>query len=191
MRYLPKHKVEVHQKIVEEAARRVRTEGLSGAGVSAVMRETGLTHGGFYKHFRNRDELLTEALGEAFREIGDYLAQIAEQSPPGQGWKAIVRTYLSPEHCDHAERGCPVAALASELGRADNALKVQILGELAEYRSRMLPFMPGRRRADKERAFFLIFSTMIGAIELARVLPEPAMRAKVLESAREFLLHSF
>ena len=191
MRYQPEHKVEIHQKIVKDASRRVRTEGLTGAAVSAVMQDTGLTHGGFYKHFRNKDELLIEALREAFQEIADHLAQAAEHSQPGAGWKAIVKAYLSPEHCDHAEWECPLAALGSELGRADKAMKARILGELAKYRSRMLPFMPGRRTLDKERAFFAIFSTMIGAIELARVLPEPEMRAKVLQSARDFLLSSF
>jgi TetR/AcrR family transcriptional regulator, transcriptional repressor for nem operon len=191
MRYRPEHKVEIHQKIVKDASRRVRTEGLSGAGVAAVMRDTGLTHGGFYKHFRSKDELLMASLSEAFREIADYLVQVAERSQPGMAWKAIVKAYLSPEHCDHAEWGCPLAALAPELGRADKAMKAQILGELTKYKSRMLRFMPGRRTADKERAFFVMFSTMIGAIEMARVLPEPAMRAKVLASARNFLLRSF
>lgn len=191
MRYQPEHKVEIHQKIVKDASRRVRTEGLTGAAVSAVMRDTGLTHGGFYKHFRSKDELLIEALSEAFREIADHLTQAAEESKSGAGWIAIVKAYLSLEHCDHAEWECPLAALGPELGRADKTLKARIFGELAKYRSRMLPFMPGRRTADKERAFFAIFSTMIGAIELARVLPEPEMRAKVLQSATDILLSSF
>lgn len=191
MRYQPEHKAEIHQKIVKDAARRVRAEGLTGAAVTAVMRDTGLTHGGFYKHFPSKDELVIEVLGEAFREIADHLAGAAQDSPPGTGWKAIVKTYLTPEHADHPEWECPLAALASELARADQELKARIFGELAQYRSRMLPFMARRRKADKERAFFAIFSTMIGAIELARVMPEPAMRAKVLGSARDFLLSSF
>lgn len=191
MRYQPEHKAEIHQKIVKDAARRVRAEGLTGAAVSAVMKDTGLTHGGFYKHFQNKDELVAEALGEAFREIADHLAEAAKDSPLGMGWKSIVKTYLSPEHLDHAEWECPLATLGSELGRADPAMKARIFGELAQYRSRMLPFMPGRRTADKERAFFAIFSTMIGAVELARVIPEPAVRAKVLASAKDFLLGSF
>ena len=191
MRYKPEHKVEVHQKIVKDASRRLRAEGLGGAGVAAVMRDTGLTHGGFYKYFGSKDALLVESLGEAFRQIADYLSQAVEQSQPGTAWKTIVEAYLSPEHCDHAEWGCPLAALGSELARADPSMKAQILGELMKYKSRMLPFMPGRRVADKERAFFAIFSTMIGAIEMARVLPEAAMRAKVLASARDFLLSSF
>ena len=191
MRYRPEHKVETHQKIVKDASRRVRTEGITGAAVSAVMRDAGLTHGGFYKHFGSKDELLMESLSEAFRETADRLARIAEESQPKTAWKAIVKAYLSPEVCDHAEYGCPLTALAPELARSDKAMKAWIFEELKKYKSRMLPFMPGQRPADKERAFFSIFSTMIGAIEIARMLPEPAMREKVLASARDFLLRSF
>ena len=78
-----------------------------------------------------------------------------------------------------------------ELSRADKNMKPQIAAELVNYKSGMLPFMPGRRSADKERAFFVIFSAMIGAIEIARMLPERAMREKVLASTRDFLLGSF
>lgn len=191
MRYRPEHRAEIHRKIVKDAARRVRAEGLTGAAVSAVMRDAGLTHGGFYKHFRRKDELVVESLREAFREIADRLAQVGEQAQPGTAWKAIVKAYLSPEHCDHAEWGCPLAALAPELARTDKNMKAQILGELARYKSRMLPFMPGRRAADKERAFEVIISTMLGAVAIARILPDQAARARVLASTRDFLLHSF
>ena len=191
MRYQPEHKAATHQKIVKDAARRVRAEGMTGAAVSAVMRDAGLTHGGFYKHFESKDELLMESLSEAFQEIADRLAHAAEQSQPETAWKAIVKTYLSLEYCDHVEYGCPLPALAPELARADKAMKPRIFEELKKYRSRMLPFMPGQRTADKESAFFAIFSTMVGAIEIARMLPEPAMREKVLASARELLLRSY
>jgi TetR/AcrR family transcriptional regulator, transcriptional repressor for nem operon len=191
MRYQPEHKAETHQKIVKDASRRIRNEGMTGAAVSAVMRDAGLTHGGFYKHFESKDALLMESLSEAFQEIANRLAQAAEQSPPETAWKAIVKTYLSLGYCDHIEYGCPLPALAPELARVDKAMKPRIFEELKKYRSRMLPFMPGRRTADKEHAFFSIFSTMVGAIEIARMLPEPAMREKVLASARDLLLRSF
>ena len=191
MRYRPEHKVEVHRKILKDASRRVRAEGIAGAAVSSVMRDAGLTNGGFYKHFGSKDDLLTESLSEAFREMADRLTQIAEQSKPGTAWKAIVKAYLSPEHCDHAERGCPLAALAPELARAGHAIKAPIPGEVIKYKNRMFPWMPGRRVADKERAFFAIFSTMIGAVAIARILPDQAARARVLASARDFLLRSF
>ena len=102
-----------------------------------------------------------------------------------------MKTYLHPELCEHTERGCPLTALAPELARADKRMKPQIVAELVNYKSRMVPFMPGPRTVDKERAFFAIFSTMIGAVEIARMLPDPAMREKVLGSARDFLLRSF
>lgn len=191
MRYKPEHKAEIHQRIVQDASRRVRAEGLTGAAVSAVMQDTGLTHGGFYKHFENKEELLMESLSDAFREIADSLAHAGGQSKAGAPWKAIVRTYLSPEHCDHPERGCPLAALAPELARADKAMKARISEELTKYKSRILGFMPGRRAADKERAFIVIYSTMLGALAIARLLPDSAARARVLASARDFLLRSF
>lgn len=191
MRYRPEHKAETHQKIVKDASRRVRAEGLNGAAVAAVMRDTGLTHGGFYKHFESKDDLLLESLREGFREIIGNLVHIAKQSPPETAWKAIVKTYLSLEYCDNAERGCPLTALAPELARVDKKMRAQVVAELVNYKDRMIPFMPGRRTADKERAFFSIFSTMIGAVSIARMLPEPAMREYVLASARDFLLRSF
>jgi TetR/AcrR family transcriptional regulator, transcriptional repressor for nem operon len=190
MRYPPQHKAEVHQKIVKDASRRVRAEGLNGAGVAEVMRDNGLTHGGFYKHFGSKDDLLVESLREAFREIGDTLVVAAQQSHR-EAWKAIVKTYLMPEYCEHVERGCPLPTLAPELARLGKSMRGQILPELVSYKDRMVPFMPGRRIADKERAFFAIFSTMVGAVEIARMLPEPAMREKVLANARDFLLRSF
>lgn len=191
MRYGPEHKLNIHRKIVKDASRRVRAEGLSGAAVSAVMNDAGLTHGGFYKHFASKDDLLLESLREGFREIEDTLAHAAEQLPRGEAWKAIVKTYLSLDLCEHPERGCPLAALGPDLARANRSLKPQILAELVNYKSRMVPFMPGRRPMEKERAFFAIFSTMIGAIEIARLLPDPAIREKALGNARDFLLRSF
>jgi TetR/AcrR family transcriptional repressor of nem operon len=191
MRYQPEHKVEVHQKIVKDASRRVRAEGLNGAAVATVMRDTGLTHGGFYKHFESKDELLLESLTDAFRDFSDTLIHVALESRTKPAWKAIVKAYLSLEFCDRPEHGCPLAALAPELGRVDKKMRMQILPQLVNYKDRMVPFMPGRRTADKESAFFSIFSTMMGATEIARMLPEPAMREKVLASARDFLLRSF
>jgi TetR/AcrR family transcriptional repressor of nem operon len=191
MRYRPEHKAEVHKKIVKDASRRVRSEGLNGAAVAAVMRDTGLTHGGFYKHFASKDELVLESLSEAFRDIGDILVSVAEQSSSEAAWRAIVKTYLSLEFCDNTERGCPLPALAPELTRVDKKMKAQVLPQLINYKNRLLPFMPGRRTSDKERAFFQIFSTMVGAMEIARMLPETAMREKVLASAKDLLFYRF
>jgi TetR/AcrR family transcriptional repressor of nem operon len=191
MRYQPEHKIKIHQAIVNDASRRLRAKGLAGAAVSTIMQDAGLTHGGFYKHFASKDDLLLESLSQAFHQISDALASTAERSQPRSAWKAIVKIYLSPEHCDHPEHGCPLAALAPELARTDKRTKPRIASEMAKYKNRVRPFMPGLRTADKERAFFAIFSTMIGALAIARILPDPATRKKVLTNARRFLLRSF
>jgi TetR/AcrR family transcriptional regulator, transcriptional repressor for nem operon len=191
MRYRPEHKAEVHQKIVKDASRRLRAQGLSGTAVATVMRDTGLTHGGFYKHFDSKDDLILESLHEAFQEIGDVLVGAAEKSHTEEPWKAIVRAYLDPKLCDDAKIGCPLTALSPELARADKTMTGRILTELVTYKNRMVPFMPGKRLAERERAFFAIFSAMIGTVEIARMLPEQAAREKVLASTREFLLGSF
>jgi TetR/AcrR family transcriptional regulator, transcriptional repressor for nem operon len=191
MRYPPEHKAEVRQKIVKDASLRVRGEGLTGAAVAAVMRDTGLTHGGFYKHFSSKEDLLIESVREAFRDTIENLVHAAQRSHPGEAWKAIVKSYLSLDYCDHAEHGCPLTALAPELARGDKTMRSQLFAELVNYKDRMVPFMPGRRATDKERAFFVIFSTMIGAVQIARMLPDRAVQEKVLASAREFLLRSF
>jgi TetR/AcrR family transcriptional repressor of nem operon len=191
MRYRPGHKAETHKKIVEDASQRVRAEGLDKAGISAVMRDTGLTHGGFYKHFPSKDDLLVESVTRAFEDMSGRLIKVAEQSPRGTAWKAIVKEYLSQDHCDHPERGCPLASVAPELARTDKDLKKRFGASMVEYKAQLIPFMPGRRTVDKERAFFAIFSTMIGAVEIARMIPDRHARERVLTGTRNFLLKSF
>jgi TetR/AcrR family transcriptional repressor of nem operon len=191
MRYHPEHKADTHKRIVEDASRRFRSDGLSGAALTSIMRDSGLTHGGFYKHFDSKDELLVESLRQAFHEIGARLTDAARDSKPGEAWKAIVKFYLSPQHCDHPEYGCPVAALSTELARADKKTRAKVLRELKAYQDEIVPWMPGRGRAEKERAFLSIYSTMVGAISMARLLPDPKARIQVLETARDFLLRSF
>jgi TetR/AcrR family transcriptional repressor of nem operon len=123
--------------------------------------------------------------------MAECLARAAEESRPATAWKKVVKTYLSLEHCDHPESGCPLAALAPELARTEDGMKGRLLAALTNYRDRMIPFMPGRRLTDKERNFLVIFSSMVGAISIARMLPDRAARAAVLGSAENFLLHSF
>jgi TetR/AcrR family transcriptional regulator, transcriptional repressor for nem operon len=123
--------------------------------------------------------------------MGARLAQVAEQAPPGEDWKAIVRWYLSPEHCDHPETGRPLAALAPELARSAPDLKKRIRTDMVNFKDLMLRFMPGRRLVDREGAFFVILSTMLGAIQFARMMPNAAARNRVLANTRDFLVARF
>ena len=191
MRYEAKHKARTHRRIVKNAAQRFRAEGLTSPGVATVMRSSGLTVGGFYKHFRSKDDLLAEAIEEGFLEHGEELiASIQDVAPAGR-WKAIVRHYLSPEHCEHPESGCPMATLAPEIARARPAIRKRIASLMKSRRERVMPFMPGDTDAERERNFNIIFPAMAGAISVARILPSPEEREKILNALRDHLLQSF
>src|SRR5216110_3534905 len=122
MRYEPEHKTRTRDRIVRNAARKFRAEGLSGPGVASVMKASGLTVGGFYKHFRSKDELLAEAIAQGFSELSDKVSSL-QDVPPQDRWKEVVRWYLSPEHCNHPGTGCPVVTLAPEIARAKLTIK--------------------------------------------------------------------
>src|SRR6476620_4338292 len=112
MRYDPDNKARTRRRIIRNASRQLRTKGLNGPAVTTLMKASGLTHGGFYKHFGSREDLVIEAIEESLQELRDRLVAAAQQAAPGEGWKVIVRTYLSLELCDRPDEGCPIAALA-------------------------------------------------------------------------------
>lgn len=191
MRYEPEHKTRTRERIVRNAARKLRTEGLSGPGVASVMKASGLTVGGFYKHFRSKDELLADAIAQGFWELSEKVHSSLRDVPPQDRWKEVVRWYLSPEHCNHPGTGCPVVTLAPEIARAKLSIKKRTAGLMKELAEGWAEFMPGVTPKDRERNFFVIFSAMAGAVAIARLLPEPADRQKVLASVRDYLLASF
>jgi len=190
MRYEPEHKTRTRDRIVRNASRKLRAEGLSGAGVASVMKASGLTVGGFYKHFRSKDELLADAIAQAFSDSEKVYSSL-QNVPREDRWKGMVRAYLSTEHCDHPDTGCPVAALAPEIARAKLVVRKRMSGLVKERAHRWVEFMPGRTAAERERNFFVIFSAMAGAVAIARLLIEPAERQKVLAGVQDHLLHSF
>ena len=190
MRYPPEQKIRTRERIVRNAARKLRLEGLSGPSVASIMKASGLTVGGFYRHFRSKDELVTEAVAHAFSDSEKIYASL-QNLPREERWKEIVRWYLSPEQCDHGDTGCPVAALAPEMARTKLRLRKRI-ADLMKHRSdRWMEFMPGATAAKREQNFCVIFSAMAGAISIVRMFTERADRERVLTTMRDHLLHSF
>ena len=191
MRYEPEHKKQTRDRIVRNTARKLRAEGLSGPGVASVMKASGLTVGGFYKHFRSKEELLADAVGLAFSEFYEKADSSLRSLPREDRWKEIIRLYLSAEHCDHPGTGCPVTALAPEIARAKLSLRKKIASRIEGLTGRWVALMPGATASEREQNFFVIFSAMAGAVTLARLLTEPAARQKVLASVQDHLLRSF
>ena len=191
MRYDRDHKARTRRRIVRNASRKLREKGLNGPAVATLMKAAGLTHGGFYRHFGSRDELVVEAIEESLQELRDRLLAAAKLAGPGEGWKAMVRNYLSLELCDRPDEGCPIAALAPDMARTRPALKRRISAAILKFRQGLLPFMPGCNPEEKAANFLAIFSSMVGTIAIARTMPDAAVRLKILNTVREHLLQSF
>src|SRR5689334_10841179 len=190
MRYEPEHKIRTRERIIRNAARKLRAEGLSGPGVESVMKASGLTVGGFYKHFRSKDELLAEAIAQGFSELSEKVSSV-QDVPPQDRWKEIVRWYLSAEHCNHPGTGCPVVTLAPDIARAKLSVRKRTAELMRELTDRWVELMPGATPGERQRNFFAIFSAIAGAVAIARLFTEPADRQKVLDSVRDSLLAAF
>jgi TetR/AcrR family transcriptional regulator, transcriptional repressor for nem operon len=191
MRYDADHKANTHRRIVRSASRQLRTKGLNGPAVTTLMKASGLTHGGFYKHFSNRDALVVEAIEESLRELTETLINAAKQSGSHDAWKAMIRTYLTLERCDKAEVGCPIAALAPDIARTAPAMKKRISTAIMKFREELIPFMPGRTTEERAANFLMIVTPMVGTIAIARTMPDPAVRQRILNTVRDRLLETF
>ena len=178
-------KEETHDRIVDAAARAIHRHGYAGVGVADVMKEAGLTHGGFYAHFDSREALLVEALERAGGK--SFAAARAAESRARKGvsaFRSLVETYLADDHLASLETGCPVAALGcdmprqSEIVREASAVCVQRL--IAAVRSTL----PGVPRATAS----VVTGTLVGSLQLARALGDNAEGRAVLSAARKSLI---
>ena len=160
-----------HQRILDAAARAVRRQGYAGVGVAEVMKEAGLTHGGFYAHFKSRDALLAAAIEHAAKDSVRILSRRIKvlQEAGASPVRALVEGYLADEHVQACERGCPVAALGSEMARQSDALlevsRQRVRGLVEKVRLTLPPEAP----ADSA---FGLAASLVGALQLARALGE-------------------
>lgn len=180
----PSRKEATHERIVTTAARAIRRRGYGGAGVAEIMKEAGLTHGGFYAHFDSREAMLAEAADRAGAETVATLERVAAAAPPEEALQAIIRTYLSKAHLEAVETGCAVAALGSEMPRQTPQVRraaTRRIKEMIDLVGRHSPDW-GQRGAH-ERALVTV-ATAVGALVLARAVDDPklsdALRAAAL-----------
>lgn len=178
MRYEKGHKEATRARILDEASRRFREEGIAAVGVANLMSGIGLTQGGFYNHFDSKDDLAREALvisGDAtIRKLAD-----AKQL------QAIVDWYLSPAHRDNPGLGCPAAALAPEVARGSDTLRHAFTEELQGTLALLRGCLPARLTpARKKSAAMAIFASMVGSMALARAVDDPVMSGELLAAGR-------
>jgi TetR/AcrR family transcriptional repressor of nem operon len=191
MRYSPEHKAQNHEKILSVAARSFRERGGDTSGIGTVMKKVGLKKGGFYRHFKSKDDLFVEAVARALDETGRAMAEVAKSVPQGQALRAIIERYLSVGHANSPGTGCVRAALGPELARKPIAVRRRIEALLEAYRERFLPFMPGKTREEKQAKVRLLFPSMAGVLMMARVSPDAQKREQILKEARTFFVKCF
>lgn len=173
------------------AARSFRERGGDSSGIGTVMKRVGLKKGGFYRHFKSKDDLFVEAVARALDETGKGLVDVARSAPEGQALRAIIERYLSAGHANSPGTGCVRAALGPELARKPVAVRRRIEALLEAYRERLLPFMPGQTREEKHAKIRLLLPSMAGVLMMARVGTDPQRREQILRQARDFFIRSF
>lgn len=188
----PSRKELTHERIVKTASQAIRRSGYDGMGVADIMKEAGLTHGGFYAHFPSRTALLAEAADHAGAEALSRLSEAVEQAPPGQGLATLIDQYLSERHCKAVAQGCPMAALGSEMHRQEPTVRHAATGRikamiaLAEQQVRQSAGPEAPDVAVRDASLALV-SSLLGALVLARAVDDPALSRAVLKASRAFL----
>lgn len=169
-----------HRAIVEIAAQKMRESGTEGPGVAEIMKEAGLTHGGFYKHFGSRDDLVAEAVEAAIAQGREgYEKVTAEADDP---LAAFVDWYLSSTHRDDPGTGCAVVALGSDAARADERVRAAYRGQVESYIAHMEELLGGGEEA-RRRAIAAVTS-MVGAMLISRAVGDEALSEEILAAVR-------
>ncbi len=189
MGYSKAQKGRTHKRIVAIASKRFREKGLARFGIAELMKEAGLTVGGFYKHFVSRDHLVAEAVNSAFGGW-KHRVEAAKSSGPPVSYEKLIDEYLSEAHRDNPGTGCAFSALAPEIARSDKRTRaltseqvrndIQLIGALRPAKD---------KRTSRSRAI-LTFSALVGAMSLARAVSDEALSREILSTVADFLKDS-
>jgi TetR/AcrR family transcriptional repressor of nem operon len=178
VRYGKEHKQVTRQRIIETAGRRLKRDGIDGSGVATLMKDAGLTNGAFYAHFSSKEDLVATAVADQLRDQRERLAAVA---PGRDGLEQIVRAYLSPEHRDNPEEGCPSAALRDEISRRTDPTKQaytdSVLAFIDDIAARLAPHDPPSARTK----ILSVYALMIGTLQLSRALADRQLADDLLE----------
>jgi TetR/AcrR family transcriptional regulator, transcriptional repressor for nem operon len=188
MRYTAEHKEQTHRRIVQTAARAFKRHGLEGVGIAELMKKVGLTHGGFYAHFPDRDSLVTEATAAGYEEAAERLLTHLAESPSDNIVRALVDRYLDPSHRAHAENGCPLPALAADMSRQPVSVRRGFTESFRRYSGRLAALLPGRHKTEREDTAYALLAGLAGTIMLARAVSDPELSDRILAASRQFYL---
>jgi TetR/AcrR family transcriptional regulator, transcriptional repressor for nem operon len=186
-RVAPSAKDVTHERIVDAAARAIRRSGYDGTSVADIMKEAGLTHGGFYAHFASREAMLAEAADRAGAEAAAVSARVAATAPPEQALHRLLHAYLSKEHAKNVEMGCPVVALGSEMPRQASEVRSAATRRIKEMIDIVARQLPDWGQPGAHEHALVIVATMVGALLLARAVDDPKLSDALLKAALKHL----
>lgn len=186
-RFIQSRKEASHERILQAATRAIRRSGYAGTCVADIMREAGLTHGGFYAHFASREAMLAEVADRAGAETVTLLEQLISAAPRQDAYRTLMKTYLSRAHVDRAETGCPVAALGSEMPRQAPEVRQAATRRIKDMIDLVARHAPDGGTPEGRRKALATTATMIGALILARAVDDPTLGDDVLAAALEQL----
>jgi TetR/AcrR family transcriptional repressor of nem operon len=181
------HKELTRERILDAAAAAFRERGVNGASLVDVMQQADLTHGGFYAHFKSKDELIAAALKSVNTIRLARFKDVAAKSSDGSELAAAVDIYLSSRHREHPESGCAIATLGSELAREDGSARHQMSDNVQAWLELFAQFAPGSNAKGKMRQATGTFAAMIGGIIMARAVEDPHVSDRILADVRAFL----
>ncbi len=183
MRYPPEHKQHTHRQILAAAARRFKAGGFDATGVAAVMQDADLTHGGFYTHFRSKEDLVCAVIRSGFDDVSARFESQFDHLSGDEWLRAWVTAYLSPTHARHTAEGCPLPALTGEIARAGDEARAAFTDMCAARVARVSREV-NAPPAEAERRVLAAVAQMAGALMLARAVTGP-LSARVLSAARD------
>jgi TetR/AcrR family transcriptional repressor of nem operon len=184
MRYDENHKAETHQRLLKAAGVALREKGPDRLSVAEVMQAAGLTHGGFYAHFKSKDALLVEALSAAFARAGAKFRRVTEGMPAKHALATYIDMYVSPTHRDDVSGGCPIVALNSDAPRQSKKFRAAFEAGVGHIVGTLAGWIGETGRDDAQALARSAFSAMAGAVALSRAVPDKALSDELLASAR-------
>jgi TetR/AcrR family transcriptional repressor of nem operon len=170
---------ENREKILDAATRLFRERGIDGIGVDDLMKAAGLTHGGFYGHFKSKEDLVAQAWARAVSRMRQNWTNVVEQST-GDPLEALAATYLTAKHRDGAGRGCPMAALGSEVARQSHTVRRAFTDEIRPFLQYLTNIVQGNSSSQRRQRALAAYASLVGALIISRTVDDPALSDEVL-----------
>jgi TetR/AcrR family transcriptional regulator, transcriptional repressor for nem operon len=184
MRYDVEHRQQTREKVVRKAAEEIREHGPDKISVAKLMAKAGLTHGGFYAHFKSKDALVSEAISYIYNERNEALRKILEDDGPAEGLSAYIDMYLSTTHRNRRDKGCPLAALTGDIARMPVAVRKRFDADLQGQTDLIAAALKAMKLPQPESLAASVLAELVGAMAIARSVSNEEASERILDATR-------